>query len=172
MTSMPSIYSTMAEFISLLDRSYFAKLSPLILNVSPMHKNDSGNVTSEASASRQSMHKSAAMLITGSTICPAPSGIMCASGGSIFSILSTIMFFISPMEWFSTSPSGARRKRSARRRRRPSSTEYAMAWDMPVERLKRSIFTAYAARASAHHFITAAVVAVPTAKRHIIRYMQ
>ena len=50
--------------------------------VSIMQTIDSGNVTSEASASRQSMHKSAAMLTSGSTTRPAPSGIICASGGS------------------------------------------------------------------------------------------
>ena len=85
-----------------------------------MQRKESGNVTSDASARRQSMHSSARMLTTGSTMCPAPSGIMCASGGSRFSILSTIMLLISPMEWFSTSPSGAWRKRSASRRRSAS----------------------------------------------------
>ena len=120
MTSIPSMYSTMALFMSLLDWSYRAKLSPLILKVSPMHTKDRGKVTRDASASRQSRQSRAAMLMMGSTMCPAPSGIMCASGGSMFSILSTIMFLISPMEWFSTSPRGAWRNRSASRRRRLS----------------------------------------------------
>ena len=44
--------------------------------VSIMQTMDNGNVTSEASASRQSMHKSAMMLTMGSTTWPAPSGIM------------------------------------------------------------------------------------------------
>lgn len=47
-------------------------------------------------------------------------------GGSKFSILSTIIFFISPIEWFSTLPKGACRNLSARRRRRLSKTVYAM----------------------------------------------
>ena len=76
MTSMPSIYSTMALFISLPDRSYWAKLSPLMAKVSPMPKKDRGNVTRDTRASRQSMHSRAAMLTMGSTMCPAPSGII------------------------------------------------------------------------------------------------
>ena len=140
MTSMPSMYSTMALFMALLERSYRAKLSPLILKVSPMHTNDSGNVTSDARASRQSSTARAMMLTTGSTMWPAPSGIMWASGGSMFSILSTIMLLISPMEWFSTFPSGAWSRRSASRRRRLSRMVYAMAWETPVDRLSSRIF--------------------------------
>ena len=59
-----------------MDWSYFWKFLPLMVIVSIMQTMDSGNVTSEASASRQSMHKSAMMLTMGSTTWPAPSGIM------------------------------------------------------------------------------------------------
>ena len=102
------------------DWSNFSKFLPLILKVRPMQMNDSGNVMSDASASRQSMHRRAMMLTMGSTTWPAPSGIMWASGGSRFSILSTIMLLISPMVWFSTLPSGACRNRSASRSRSAS----------------------------------------------------
>ena len=120
--------------MALADWSYLSKFLPLILKVSPMQRNDRGNVTSEASASRQSTHSRAMMLTTGSTTWPAPSGIMWASGGSSVSILSTIMVLISPMVWFSTLPSGAWRNRSASRSRSPSRMVYAMAWDVPVDR--------------------------------------
>ena len=76
MTSMPSMYSTMALFMALLARSYCLKLSPLILKVSPMQRKETGKVTSDASASRQSSTARAMMLTMGSTTCPAPSGIM------------------------------------------------------------------------------------------------
>ena len=120
MTSMPSMYSTMALFMALLERSYCRKLSPLILKVRPIQTSETGKVTRDASASRQSSAARARMLTTGRTMWPAPSGIMCASGGSMLSILSTIMVLISPMEWLSTSPRGAWRNRSASRRRSPS----------------------------------------------------
>ena len=107
-----------------------------------MQKMESGNVTSDARAMRQSIRHSAIRLTTGSTVCPAPSGIMCASGGSKFSILSTIIVLISPMEWFSTLPSGACRKRSARRSRRLSNTAYAILCEVPVDRLNVRIFAA------------------------------
>ena len=68
MTSMLSMYSTMALFIWLAERSYWVKLLPLIWKVSPMQRKDRGNVTSDASASRQLMHSSAAMLRMGKTI--------------------------------------------------------------------------------------------------------
>ena len=44
-----------------------------------MHTKDRGKVTRDASASRQSRQSRAAMLMMGSTMCPAPSGIMSAS---------------------------------------------------------------------------------------------
>ena len=137
-----------------------------------MQTTDSGSVTSEASARRQSSAARAMMLTIGRTICPAPSGIMCASGGSRFSILSTIMLLISPMVWLSTSPSGACRNRSARRRRSLSRMVYAMLCDMPVERVKVRIFAAYAASADRHHRVMPPAVTASAVNRQISRYMQ
>lgn len=69
---------------------------------------------------RQSMRARAIRLTMGRVRCPIPSGIMWARGGSMSSILSTIRFLISPMEWAVASPGGAWRNRSATRSRRPS----------------------------------------------------
>ena len=85
-----------------------------------MQIRERGTVARDASARRQSMHAKAIMLTMGRARCPIPSGIMWARGGSMSSILSTIRFLISPMEWAATSPSGAWRNRSATRSRRPS----------------------------------------------------
>ena len=133
---------------------------------------DSGTVTSDASATRQSITSSAAKLMTGSTICPLPSGTICASGGSISSILSTMTPLISPMEWDITSPRGACRNRSATRSRKPSRMVYAAWCDSPVERPKNSTFTTYAASARAHHVRIVVALASPRMKVSSTRYRQ
>ena len=61
-----------------------------------MHIKESGKVAREAGDKYQSIAARAIMLATGITICSAPSGIMCAGGGSEFSILSNIMLLIAP----------------------------------------------------------------------------
>ena len=120
MTSMPSMYSTMVLFMAVLERTYWSKFFPLIWKVSAMQTSERGTVARDASARRPSMHVRAIKLTMGRARCPIPSGIMWARGGSMSSILSTIRFLISPMEWAATSPSGAWRNRSATRSRRPS----------------------------------------------------
>ena len=74
MTSMPSMYSTMVLFICALDSSYWVKLFPLIIMVRVINTMERGTVTREASAILQSSVNKAIKLITGSRICPLPSG--------------------------------------------------------------------------------------------------
>ena len=75
--------------------------------VSAIKTNDNGTVIKDASASLKLISNSTMILITGNNRCPHPSGIICASGGSMFSIFSTMIFLISPMLYFWTSPNGA-----------------------------------------------------------------
>ena len=95
---------------------------PLKENVSIININPIGSAASAPSATLISIMHRATKLTIGSTRCPEPSGTKCASGGSISSILSTMIPLISPIECAYTSPSGAFIKTSATLSLIPSNT--------------------------------------------------